>query len=63
MDVGGRADALRADADRLTDECKERKEKKKKKELTVDADGKRMGCVRTCCMCVLMRMDVGGGGG
>ena len=64
MDAGGgheRADALRADTDQLTDECKEKKERKKKNSL--DADGKWMGCVRTHCMCMLMRMDAGGGGG
>ena len=63
MDAGGgheRADVLRADADQLTDECKERKKKKKN---SLDVDGKRMGCVQTCCMCMLMRMDAGGGGG
>ena len=48
---------MRVDVDWLMDECKERKK------LTVDTDGKQMGCVQTCCMCMLMQMDAGGGGG
>ena len=44
----------RADADRLTDECKEEKKKKKKKTLTDDRGWQSRACgrvgVRMCCV-------------